>query len=49
MILIKLTAKYEFKLTSSKGNYEYARTSCSAMGGDLITVNLGPEGNIYHT
>merc|ERR1712157_101231 len=41
-------AKYEFQITHDKGNYEFAREQCHKMGGDLITVHLGPEGKEYH-
>merc|ERR1712096_572821 len=40
-------AKYEFKLTISKGNFDNARQQCASFGGDLITVNLGPKGKQY--
>ena len=42
------TARYEFRITPNSGNYDNARDHCAAMGGDLITVNLGPEGSQYH-
>ena len=47
IIFLKLTAKYEFKLTISKGNFDNARQQCASLGGDLITVNLGPKGKQY--
>ena len=48
MTFFELTAKYEFKLTLEKGNFDNARAQCADFGGDLITVNLGPEGKQYH-
>ena len=48
MTFFELTAKYEFKLTPNKGNFENVRQQCASLGGDLITVNLGPEGKQYH-
>merc|ERR1712002_420924 len=41
-------AKYEFQITHEKGNFDFARQQCVNMGGDLITTNLGPEGEQYH-
>ena len=40
--------KYEFRITPEEGNFNYARQQCFNMGGDLIQVNLGPEGKAYH-
>ena len=40
--------KYEFRYTPEKGNFMYGRKQCAKMGGDLITVNAGPEDHKYH-
>ena len=40
--------KYEFRVTSNQGTWEYAQAQCGDMGGQLISQNLGNEGRQYH-
>ena len=39
---------YEFKTTKLKGDIENVRKQCQAFGGDLITRNMGKEGQKYY-
>ena len=43
-----ITVEYEFRLTPRSSNFDTARHQCVQMGGDLITVNMGPQGQKYH-
>jgi len=38
----------KFQLTDEVGNFDQARANCRALGGDLVTENLGPGGSHYH-
>ena len=44
----KFAVNLRFKLTEEKGSFDDARTKCIALGGDLVTENLGPGGIHYH-
>ena len=39
---------YKFQVTPTKGTFDNARQQCFDMGGDLIHINLGPQGAQYH-
>ena len=50
-ITIKLsyneTDTYEFRITSTNGNYWQSREECLNMGGDLLMHNFAEEGSKY--
>jgi len=39
---------YEFRITSKSLKFSEARKECQRLGGDLITVSMGPQGEKYH-
>ena len=44
----KFAVNLKFQLTDEVGNFDQARANCRALGGDLVTENLGPGGSHYH-
>ena len=42
--IIFKTVSYEFRITSSPGNFDNVCAQCASMGADLISVNMKAEG-----